>query len=77
MANQATVLAGMPAPRSGDAPHFSGDSSALFANFLHDYPALATANGLTDAQKVETISRYITPNLRKLWKGVDGYATSD
>ena len=77
MANNATGLAAMPGPCSIDAPYFSKGSSGSFTNFMHEYQALATANGLTDAEKVETIFRYVSPDLRKFWKSVDGYATTD
>jgi hypothetical protein len=73
MANQANGLAGMPGPHSVDAPSFSEDSSASFTDFLHEYEALAMANALTDAQKVETILRYVSSGIRKFWKSVDGF----
>jgi len=73
MANQANGLAGMPWPRSANAPSFSKEKSASFADFLHKYEALATANTLSNPQKVETILRYVSPELCKFWKSVTGY----
>jgi len=77
MANNATGLAAMPGPRSADAPFFSKTSAGSFTDFMHEYQALATANGLTDAQKVQTIFRYVSLDLRKFWKSVDGYTTDN
>jgi len=77
MANNATGLAAMPGPCLADAPFFSKSSNISFTDFMHKYHALATANGLTDAQKVETILRYISSDLRKFWKSVNGYTTGD
>jgi len=77
MANNATGLAAMPGPRSADAPFFSKSSNVSFTDFMHEYHALATANGLTDAEKVETILRYVSSDLRKFWKSVNGYTTGD
>jgi len=48
MANQANGLAGMPGPRSANAPSFSKEKSASFADFLHEYEALTTANTLSN-----------------------------
>jgi hypothetical protein len=67
----------MPGPHSVDAPSFSEESSVSFADFLHEFEALATANGLTDLQRLEVIFQYISPSLRKFWKTVDGYDHSD
>jgi len=77
MANNATGLAAMPGPRSADAPFFSKSSNISFTDFMHKYHALATANGLTDAEKVKTILRYVSSDLQKFWKSVNGYTTSD
>ena len=44
---------------------------------MHEYQSLVTANGLTDAEKVQTIFRYISPDLRKFWRSVDGYSTDN
>ena len=44
---------------------------------MHKYHTLATTNGLTDAEKVETILRYVSSDLQKFWKSVNSYTTSD
>ena len=77
MANQVTGLAAMPGPRSNDAPYFSNDNVNHFADFMHEYEALARAKGLTDDEKVEAIFSYVPPNLRKFWKSVNGYTQTD
>ena len=77
MANQVTGLAAMPGPRSNDAPYFSKDNINHFADFMHEYEALARAKGLTDDEKVEAIFSYVPPNLRKFWKSVNRYAQTD
>ena len=77
MANNATGLAAMPGPRLTNTPYFSKTTTGSFTDFMHEYQALATANGLTDAQKVETILRYVSPDLRKFWKTVDGFTANN
>ena len=77
MANNATGLAAMPGPRSTDVPYFSKTTTSSFTDFMHEYQALATTNGLTDAQKVETILRYVSPDLHKFWKTVDGFTANN
>jgi len=77
MANNATGLAAMPGPRSANAPFFSKSSNVSFTDFMHEYHTLATANSLTDAEKVKTILRYVSSDLRKFWKSVNGYTTGD
>jgi hypothetical protein len=67
----------MPGLRSTDMPFFSKTSTGSFTDFIYEYQALATTNGLTDAEKVRTIFRYISPDLRKFWKSVDGYSTDN
>ena len=67
----------MPGPCSANAPFFSKTSTGSFTDFMHEYQALATANGLTDTQKVQAIFRYIPPDLWKFWKTVDGYTTDN
>jgi len=77
MANNATGLATMPGLHLADVPFFSKSSNVSFTDFMHEYHALATANSLTDAEKVETILRYISSDLQKFWKSVNGYTTGD
>jgi len=77
MANNATGLATMPGPHSADTPFFSKSSNISFTDFMHEYHTLATANSLTNAEKVKTILRYISLDLRKFWKSVNGYTTGD
>ena len=77
MANNTTGLAAMPGPHLTDAPYFSKTTTGSFTDFMHEYQALATANSLTDAQKVETILRYVSPDLHKFWKTVDGFTANN
>src|SRR6267142_114537 len=73
MANQANGIAGMPGPRSVNMPGFSKDGTVAFPDFLHEYEALARANGLTNLQKVESIVRYVSLELRRFWRSLDGF----
>ena len=69
----ATVPTIMPPPRSYDAPYFSGRVSDPIEDFLDEYEELANSCGLTERQKVETVTRYISPSLRDFWKSLDSY----
>src|SRR6266850_1211933 len=73
MANQANRIAGMPGPCSVNMPGFSEDGTVAFPDFLHKYEALARANGLTNLQKVESIVRYVSLELRRFWRSLDGF----
>ncbi|KAF8257542.1 hypothetical protein EI94DRAFT_1629481 [Lactarius quietus] len=65
----------MPSARSKHAPRFSNASNELLSEFLQEYEDLADGNGLTEKQKVETITRYVPRDLRKLWVTLPGYRT--
>jgi hypothetical protein len=65
----------MPAPRSNRAPFFSGNMSDPLDDFLREFEELAHAHQLTDAQKVETVIRYVSTDLKDYWKSLDGYST--
>jgi hypothetical protein len=71
--NGSAGLAAMPAARSQRAPRFSGQDDELLSEFLHEYEDLTDGNGLTEKQKVETITRYVPRTLRKLWVTLPGY----
>lgn len=75
--NTPTGPAAMPSKRSNRAPTFSGSDSESLPDFLHDYEALADSCGLTDAQKVECILRYIPRSLQSLWKTLPGFQNVD
>ena len=72
-----TGPAAMPPPRSNRAPHFSGSVDDPIADFLREYEEFADSCNLTDRQKVETVTRYTTPDLRDFWKSQDGYLALD
>ena len=67
----------MPAPRSNEAPYFSGQPGDQLADFLHEYDSLASSLGLTSAQKVEAIFRYVSANTREFWMTLGSYASKD
>jgi hypothetical protein len=59
------------------APYFAKRHDKSLTNFLVDYDALAIAHGLTNAQKVNTLSRYIPAKLCGLWQSLDSYTTGN
>jgi hypothetical protein len=63
----------MPPPRSYDAPYFLGRVSDPIEDFLDEYEELANSCSLTERQKVETVTHYITCSLRDFWKSLDSY----
>jgi hypothetical protein len=67
----------MPALRSHTAPYFSGQANDPLADFLHEYETLANSYTLSDAQKVDTILRYVPSHVREFWKTLDGYINKD
>ena len=67
----------MPYAKDNKAPYFSARPGDILDDFLREYEELATTCTLTDQQKVETILRYIPPELRDLWKILEGYSTHD
>jgi hypothetical protein len=67
----------MPSPCSHHAPYFSGRVSDPIEDFLSEYEELAHSCGLTVRQKVETVTRYTTLDLRDFWKSLDGYLALD
>lgn len=67
----------MPYTKDNKAPYFSARPGDLLDDFLREYEDLATTHVLTPQQKVETILRYIPPELRDLWKILEGYSTHD
>jgi hypothetical protein len=77
MANIVTDPAAMPAPRMSGAPHFTEKPHESLMDFLLEYDALATAHGLTDKQKVQTLSRYVPSHIQEFWHILDGYAADD
>jgi hypothetical protein len=64
----------MPSRHSHHAPYFSGQVSESIEDFLREYEEFADSCGLTDRQKVETVTRYTTTVLRDFWKS---YAVSN
>jgi hypothetical protein len=72
-----TSPAAMPPSRSKRAPHFSGSVVNFIEDFLEEYEEFANSCRLTDRQKVETVTRYKTPDLRDFWKSPDGHVASD
>jgi hypothetical protein len=67
----------MPYPRDSNAPYFSAKGGESMPNFLYEYECFATDNGLTSAEKVEAILRYVPPDLREFWETISGYETRD
>ncbi|KAI9452662.1 hypothetical protein BJY52DRAFT_1124179 [Lactarius psammicola] len=67
----------MLGPCSNKAPFFSGKPNDSLADFLLEYEALATTNGLTIDEKVETITHYVPFNMRKFWRTLEGYGTKN
>ena len=67
----------MPTPHTRGAPYFSERTNESLTDFLVEYNALATAHGLTDDQKVSTLSGYASPRLREFWQTLNGYNTGD
>ena len=67
----------MPAPHTRGTPYFSERPNESLTNFLVEYDTLATAHGLTDDQKVTTLSGYASPRLREFWQTLNGYNTGD
>ena len=63
----------MPPPCSHDAPYFSGRVSDPIEDFLDECEELANSCSLTERQKVETVTHYITCSLRDFWKSLDSY----
>ena len=70
-----TGPAAMPSARSSRAPQFTGGEDEVLSEFLREYEDLADGFGLTEAQKVETITRYIPRTLRSLWMTLPGFRT--
>ena len=68
-----TGPAAMPSARSSRAPQFAGDDDEVLTEFLREYEDLADGYGLSEVQKVETITRYIPRTLRSLWMTLPGY----
>ena len=62
----------MPSARSSRAPQFNGGEDEVLSEFLREYEDLADGFRLTEAQKVETIMRYIPRTLRSLWMTLPG-----
>jgi hypothetical protein len=69
--------AAMPAPRSNQAPHFSAAVNDSIEDFLREYEEFADNCGLTEEQKVETLTRYAETSLREFWKSQEGYKALD
>jgi hypothetical protein len=46
-------------------------------DFLREYEEFADGCGLTDRQKLDTVTRYPTSDLREFWKSLDGYVASN
>ena len=67
----------MPAPHTCGAPYFSERPNESLTNFLVEYDALATAHGLTNDQKVTTLSGYASLRLHEFWQMLNGYNTGD
>jgi hypothetical protein len=63
----------MPSVRSKLAPHFSGEIEYPVEDFLREYEELADECGLTDAQKVEMVIRYVDHSERHIWTSLLGY----
>src|SRR5258708_7357934 len=72
-----TGPAAMPSPRSSRAPHYSGSVDDSMEDFLREFEELANSCGLTNHQKVETVTCYTTSALREFWKSLDGYVALD
>ena len=77
MAANPTGPSAMPYAKDNKAPYFSARPGDSLDDFLRDFEELATTCGLSAQQKLETILRYIPPDLRDLWKILDGYSTHD
>src|SRR5216684_3818885 len=77
MASSATGPGTMPAPRSHNAPYFSGQQNDSLADFLHEYDGLASSLGLSSSQKVDTVLRYVPATTREFWTTLDGYISKD
>src|SRR5229473_3995019 len=77
MASSAIGPGAMPAPRSNNAPYFSGQQGDSLADFLHEYDSLASSLGLTGGQKVDTILRYVPASTREFWMTLDSYSLKD
>ncbi|KAH9956553.1 hypothetical protein BGW80DRAFT_1187177 [Lactifluus volemus] len=67
----------MPGPRSKKAPSFAGSRAESIDDFLLEYEELADFYQLSEEQKVETITRYTSPDFKDYWKDLAGYATLD
>jgi hypothetical protein len=63
-ANPNTGPSAMPYAKDNKAPYFSGRPEDTLDDFLREYEELATTCTLTPQQKVETILRYVSPQLR-------------
>ncbi|KAI9446706.1 hypothetical protein H4582DRAFT_2069989 [Lactarius indigo] len=76
-ANPPTGPAAMPSARDHRAPFFSGHVGDPFDKFLREFEELATTYAPTPQQKAETILCYIPPELRELWRLLEGYPARD
>ena len=63
----------MPVPHSNRAPHFSVAVDNSIEDFLREYKEFADNCGLTEEQKVETLTHYVETSLREFWKSQEGY----
>ena len=77
MASSAIGPGAMPAPRSNNAPYFSGQQGDSLADFLHEYDSLASSLGLTGGQKVDTILCYVPASTQEFWMTLDSYSLKD
>lgn len=63
----------MPLRNSKEAPSFSTDQPIEIDIFLYDFEQLSKAKGLTDKEKIESVTVYTDQRARDLWTCLDTY----
>jgi hypothetical protein len=64
-------------PCSTRAPTYLGLVDDSIEDFLREYEEFADSCGLTNRQKVETITHYMTLDLQEFWRSLNGYIATD
>jgi hypothetical protein len=69
-------LARLPTAYSKQASCFTNQAGENIADFLHEYEALTTGLGLSDAEKVSDITKYTSSQLASFWVLFDSYSST-
>jgi len=67
-------ISAMPTPGSKRAPLFEGDVEELL-DFFVEFEELAGDCQLKDQEKVKMVVRYVTKEIKRFWKSLEGYKT--